>query len=288
MKKRFLGAVLALGALVLAGCDKNDDGGGAGKVSPIVNQAFQQKFPSASKVRWETKGEYQVAGFRNGDKQASAWFDGTGNWYMTETDVRFEELPEAVRTAFAGSEYADWKRDDVDRLEREGMETVYVVEVEKGQQEADLYYTSDGVLVKTVLDAEGDDDHSDYLPVYLLSTAMTDFLTDRYPGHRLLEVDAEQGQIEVDFLYGGRCREAVFDVSGGWIHTRTEIRPSEVPSKVADALRASEYAAWTVEEVEEYVALAETYYLFELESGEREAEVKITAEGVLTVRKLES
>ena len=42
-------------------------------------------------------------------------------------------LPEAVRTAFAATEYAaaPWSVDDVDMLEREGVETVYVIEVEK-------------------------------------------------------------------------------------------------------------------------------------------------------------
>ena len=42
--------------------------------------------------------------------------------------------------------YADWRVDDVDKLTREGMETLYVIEVEKGESELDLFYLSTGIL----------------------------------------------------------------------------------------------------------------------------------------------
>ena len=51
---------------------------------------------------------------------------------MTETDVRYENLPEPVLAAHKAGKYADWRVDDVDKLTREGMETLYVIEVEKG------------------------------------------------------------------------------------------------------------------------------------------------------------
>lgn len=94
-----------------------------------------------------------------GAAELSAWFDNGGAWYMTETDIPFAALPEAVQTAFNGSEYAaaPWQVDDVDKLEREGVETIYVVEVEKRENgnktEVDLYYAPDGVLVKKIADA---------------------------------------------------------------------------------------------------------------------------------------
>ncbi len=89
---------------------------------------------------------------------------------MTETDILFTMLPEAVRTAFGATEYASapWTVDDVDKLEREGVETVYVIEAEKHENgletEVDLYYSPDGVLVKKIVDAGGDYDYGDYIP----------------------------------------------------------------------------------------------------------------------------
>lgn len=67
---------------------------------------------------------------------------------QTESDIPFESLPEAVKTSFNASEYARWRKEDVDKVERADMETIYVIEVEQGNQEMDLYYTEDGNLFK--------------------------------------------------------------------------------------------------------------------------------------------
>ena len=53
---------------------------------------------------------------------------------MTETEIRFDALPQAVREAFAASEYASWRVDDrVDVLYRAGdvEPEIYVIEVEQ-------------------------------------------------------------------------------------------------------------------------------------------------------------
>ena len=43
---------------------------------------------------------------------------------MTETDIPYQSLPEAVRTSFEASQYANWKIEDVDKVERLNTETV--------------------------------------------------------------------------------------------------------------------------------------------------------------------
>ena len=134
-------------------------------MSTQAEAALKAKYPAATNVVWQTKQGYVVADFSLAEARAagaaelSAWFDNGGAWYMTETDIPFAALPEAVQTAFNGSEYAaaPWQVDDVDKLEREGVETIYVVEVEKRENgnktEVDLYYAPDGVLVKKIADA---------------------------------------------------------------------------------------------------------------------------------------
>ena len=53
--------------------------------------------------------------------------------------------PELMYALDSKSEYADWKVDYIDKLERNGMETFYVIEVETRsgniEKEADLYYS---------------------------------------------------------------------------------------------------------------------------------------------------
>ena len=77
-----------------------------------------------------------------------AWFDAAGKWYMTEEDISYAELPRAVRTAYEAGDYAAWHVDDVDKLLRNGQETVYVLEVEQRDAEYELVYSEDGVLLR--------------------------------------------------------------------------------------------------------------------------------------------
>ena len=117
MKLKIYTLLLALSVTwSLQSCDNDDDGSIA--VPAELQSAFSSKFPNAANVKWETKCGYYVA----------------------------------VKMSFENSEYASWKRDDIDKLERTGVETVFVIEVEKQNQEVDLYYSADGTLIKSIVD----------------------------------------------------------------------------------------------------------------------------------------
>ena len=161
MKLRLCFFMLALGicGAVVQGCDDNDDNL---DVLDKLQAAFSQKYPEAS-PKWKTRSNYYIADFQNQNYAAEAWFTSDAVWLMTETDLPHASLPEAVKNAFKNSEYGQWSLDDVDMLVREGMEPVYVLEVEQGPREMDLYYNAEGILIKVVEDSE--DDSEDYLPI---------------------------------------------------------------------------------------------------------------------------
>lgn len=126
-------------------CD-NDD---SVTPDPQARQAFESKYPNATQVEWEKKNNYLIAEFIDNQLDGKAWFDATGRWYMTETELTHtSQLPEDVQKALANSEYAQWYIDDIDRLERNETETIYVIEVKKDKQEYDLYYSADGIWSK--------------------------------------------------------------------------------------------------------------------------------------------
>lgn len=188
--KKFMVLVMGLVSLgVMAGCD---DDSKSVKVPAAVQAAFGEMFPAASHVEWEDKGGYMVADFRSAGTVMQAWFDAAGKWYMTEEDISYAELPRAVRTAYEAGDYAAWHVDDVDKLLRNGQETVYVLEVERAEQEFDLYYSEDGVLLREVPDRDGNDDHGDMLPQEL-SKAISDFIARKYPGARIVDAEREKG-----------------------------------------------------------------------------------------------
>ncbi len=162
IKNVFLLAALSL--CLFQSCDNDDNEPVPGYVSAETKAAFDEKYPAAKDVEWETRNDYLIVDFKQDKVEKEAWFDNSGTWYMTETDIPFAQLPDAVKTAFQQGEYSTWKVDDVDMIERRDVETVYVIETEQGNSEVDLYYSPDGILVKTVLDAGGNDGYEDFIP----------------------------------------------------------------------------------------------------------------------------
>lgn len=296
MKRNTILMTLLVSALALAGCDKNEDNGSR---EPAVSQqakaALAAKYPSATNVAWQTKGNYVVASFSLPASRAeagndlAAWFDNGGAWYMTETDIPFTALPQAVRTAFNASEYAaaPWTVDDVDMLEREGVETIYVIEVEKRENgvetEIDLYYSADGVLVKMLTDSAPDYDYGDYIPSRP-ATGIEEYIRTNYPGARITEIDYEHGMTEVEIIDSRTPRELLFDGSGAWVYTKTEVRRSDVPQTVIQALENGEYAAYRIDDIDHYKTPDREFYRFDLESAQGDAKVDIALDGTLTLK----
>lgn len=276
MKTRFYSILMAVACIIgFLSCDNDDDNL---RVSPELQKAFLEKYPAATRVEWETKAGYYVADFYDNASEASAWFTPAGVWCMTETDVLYVGLPEAVKAAFEQGDYSTWTVDDVDKLERRDMETVYVIEVEKKPQEMDLYYSAEGLLIKAVADTDHDDDYESHLPIQA-PEAILSFINDKYPDARLIEIEVEQGVTEVEIVHEGRCKEVRFDKTNNWISTSWDIRRNELPAVVTQALANSEYSTYTVDDAEYYEAPQGDYYQIELEQGAKEIKVKIDTTG---------
>lgn len=270
--------LLAFAGICFSGCDKDDDGI---KVDQKVETAFNVKYPGASRVSWERKSGYLVASFTQDNTRTEGWFDADGQWYMTESDIPFSSLPQTVKTAFGTSQYKDGRVDDVDKIERLGAEIVYVIEVDAPGGDVDLYYSSDGILIKVIFD-DRDDDAGDHVPGKL-PAKVTEFISMTYPSARILDVDVEMKSIEVDIIDGTTPRELMFTTDGTWVYTKTDVRRADVLPAVITALEASQYAAYAIEDIEYFQTPSGDYYEFELESGNTEADIRITDAGVITV-----
>lgn len=270
----------ALSLCLFQSCDNDDNEPVPGYVNAVTKAAFDEKYPSAKDVEWETRNDYIIVDFKQDKIEKEAWFDNNGGWYMTETDIPFAQLPEAVKTAFQQSEYAAWKVDDVDMIERKDAETVYVLEVEQGNNDVDLYYSPDGILVKTVVDTDADDDYEGFIPSQP-SSSVDAYLKEHYPAARIVDIDRENGMTEVEILDGMVYRELLFDNGGAWVQTKTELRASALPEVVAATIRASQYASYRIDDVDFIQTPAGEWYLVELESGNREVKLRIDAAGTI-------
>lgn len=284
MKKTFILLLTAIAALCAFACN-DDDGYSA---PDAVREALKTRYPDAEHVTWKSKNGYAIADFDRPDNRlpegrsdCKAWFSPAGTWYMTEQEIAFEALPEAVRTAFAATEYASWRIDETERFDRDGLETLYVIECELRDTEVELYYTADGRLIRSVVDTDEEDDFEQLLPGKL-PNGVAAYIAERYPAARILEIDRQgsTGVFEVEILDGTKLRELYF-VADKWVRTETEIGLNEVPAAVLAAIEASEYGSWAIEETEFVEEPTRSYYLVELELGPREVKLRIDAEGNL-------
>lgn len=288
----FFSAILIASSLLISGCEKSQmPDKPQDTVSEDILRTFSEMFPQASNVQWELRGDYAKASFDLPDEtkspakgKNSAWFSNRdGEWNMTEKDIRYEELPDAVKTAFEASEYSSWRIDDVDMIIRHGVEEIYVIEVEQGNNETDLYYSADGILTKKIEDAENGYDYEDYIPGEYTSS-IREYIDNEYPGARITDIDDDENGIEIEIIHEREVVELLFTYDNKLIYTKTEARLSEIPQSVLDAVY-KEYPECRIDEADFYVLPdGEEYYIFEIEMrGKDYFEIKASLDGTISI-----
>lgn len=275
MKSIILASALASVALFTA-CDDDDNIHYSNIPSETIN-SFGQLYPNASRVEWDIEMNYFVADFNDGKHEVEAWFDQTGTWVMSETDITYNELPTAVSNSFESSIYGSWRVDDVDLVEQAGRGDIYIIDAEQGEQEITLHYSENGDLINEVPNGN---QNTPIQPTPSPDT-LTSFIQERYPNATILEIDTDRQQTEVDILDNRIHKEVIFDTQDQWLYTEWEIRQTEVPAVVMNALNASEYANYRIDDIHCVERADGLYYAFDLELGNRDYIATFDAEGNL-------
>ena len=250
--------------LTFASCD-DDDNISVSNLPVAIQEEFSTKYPNAQIEEWEQKYGYSVVDFRWEGFEAEAWF-GADGWVMTETDIPYQSLPEAVRTSFEASQY-----------ERINTETIYVIEVESGEREIDLYYSSNGILIKDQTD-QGSTDNP-YLPEET-PTDIEAMVKEMYPNAVIIETDRENGNIEVDIIDQNIGKEVVFNSAYEWIYTSWDIHPNALPDVVKTTVTTN-YPDYMIDDVDFYETPTGNFYDVEIEKGNFEQHIRVTESGEL-------
>lgn len=284
--------LLATAFFTLSSCDNIDhqkDVPSANGVNQNIVATFNDMYPNAQNVEWDVKNNYSVASFymstatKSNSRNHSAWFDNRNyEWAMTETDLGLASVPQGIISALEASEYADWKIDDIDLIVRQGMEMVYVIEVEHGEKSVDLYYTDEGILVKSVIDADDNYDYSDFIP-QATGNNIQDWIANKYPDARIIEIDVENNGTEVEIIDGNVVRDVLFDNSGQWVYSKTEVRWNNLPSLITQKFSSSEYSKYHIDDIDFYQTPDKEYYRFDLEYFDGDVKIDISTDGTITV-----
>lgn len=297
--------ILLTGSFVLmTSCNDNDDlhsNPVPENIPEKVILEFNAKYPNATNVTWSTKDTYAVANFylastRTGGHEPNntAWFNMAGHWNMTETEISYQQLPEAVKTAFEASPYASWRMDnEIDKLQRsDNNETLYIIEVSQKEgnveTEVDLYYTEEGILVKEIVNAEADNDYHEYLPQQPEGNIQT-WLDQNFPNVRIVDYDCEQNGTEVEIIANGLKHEILFDNQQQWVYTKTEYERrdlTQIPTSILNHLRTSPYYTSdnAIDDVEKYTTRDNgTYYCFELKTAyDDDVKIYVNETGIIS------
>lgn len=109
----------------------------------VVTNAFKEKFPAATDVKWEMRQSVCEADFKMNGKKYSSSFTHAGGWVETESPFTFDQLPSKVQNAFDASHKGEMVK-EVGKIETSKGTTKYEVEVMQGVKTLELLYNSDG------------------------------------------------------------------------------------------------------------------------------------------------
>lgn len=286
-------AAFLCGIFVFTSCDKHNNDT---NIDNAVYTAFEREFPGATDVSWSTNGNYAVVSFdwngsRSGnDTDYTAWFEkNTAKFMMHEHDMIFSSIPQTVKTAFEESSYSKspWvHEDEVDVIKREAEElTIYVIEVEKKENgvetEADLYYSENGILLKEIIDADSNKDFTELLPTQPDNDVYS-WVKSKYPGAVIVDIDHEDGCIEVEFIFNSMKHDALLTSSNQWIYTKTDYNrsSSKLPAEALNFIQTN-YPNYGIDDIEYYETASKgNFYSVEIEgSHDNDIELYFDTEG---------
>jgi uncharacterized membrane protein YkoI len=151
MKTLFL--IFAIAAIIsLSACGQTGH-----DVPAKVKATFSQKFPDATKVKWDKENDYEwEAEFKMEGKNMSANFDKDGKWLETETGVNKKDLPEAVLGSLK-NEFSEYNLEEVEFIENSEYKA-YEIKIETDEVDIEVVVDSNGtILKKEIKNEEGEE-----------------------------------------------------------------------------------------------------------------------------------
>ncbi|MEG1498506.1 MAG: PepSY-like domain-containing protein [Bacteroidales bacterium] len=251
--------IVLLAAISFIGCNKDKTKEDPNSPSKEVLQAFAKDFPGATNITWKKHSNYDVASFDFNKQPKSkaaktnytSWYLPTGDLTQIEREIPFDSLPQIVRDTFNLSFYANapWVIDEVEIQIKPGLSgPLYKIEVEKTspEEEVDLYYNSEGLLLREVLDS--DDEFQEDMPV-IIPEKIIEFLSAKYPNCRIDDFDfKKKTNIYKAKIYINKIEyEVYFDASSVWLGSAFEIDYKTIPTAIQTTV-TKDYSAYEIDE----------------------------------------
>jgi uncharacterized membrane protein YkoI len=276
-------------------------------VPSTIQTSFATKYPNASSVVWYryTPGTVRpdvnswnynmdasdyYTSFTWNDVDYVAWYDN-GTWVRSISRVDDADLPVNIKNIIQ-SQYPGYIVTDVE-VEADRKQTVYEVELEKGDMSYKVHYGADGSVIK-----KKERKASRVTPV----EAMTTDFTTRYPnaeevvwysysprdGYEVLPSDwdyhMDASDYEVHFVSDGVTYVSYYD-DGAWIRSESNaFDRAKLPTVISDAIN-KDYSGYTILDVDREDKPAQVLYEVELSKGTQRCKVHYGADGAIVKKK---
>lgn len=126
------------------------------KVPEKVKDAFHEKFPHVTRVKWEKEHENEWEGeFEMDGTKYSANFTSGGVWKETEREIENSEIPEAI-IALLDKAYNDYEIEEAEMGENQ-QGKFYEFEIEVGKEEYEVMIDANGKLTSKAPKEERDE-----------------------------------------------------------------------------------------------------------------------------------
>lgn len=269
-----LSLTMAISTLWLIACNNdnenllvtNEDIPSTGIPQSIVS-AFTARYPSVDGVAWESGSDYYKAGFSDSTSGTNVWFNTNGHWQRTETDLRPDQLPQAV-LYYIKNNYPDYHIDDCELIETPTM-SYYEIELDKaGVPDVHLALNAAGEIIS------GEQNHPNQIPQAVLAA-----FDAKYPS--ALHVEWEKGisYYKAEFIFNGNEVDALFALDGTWQRSETELTANQLPQTIKNYI-ATNYPTNRVDDCDLIETTETKYYVVELD-GANDADIylKFNADG---------
>ena len=121
-----------------------------------------------------------------------------------------------------------------------------------------------------------DDDDNDGISV---PTELSNALAKEHPNARIVDIEKEKnGMTEVEIVHGSISKDVMFTAEGTWAYTTWDISKRHLEDVVKNAVTAA-HPGYVIDDADFIETPDGSYFLVEMEQGEREIYVKVTAEG---------
>ena len=147
MKRILTLLTIAAAMIVSASCEKYEDG----KPSKDVRAEFAKMYPDAWDVEWDrySDGGWVVSfetGKRPDGTDRKAFYDKSGNWIQTITDVLLADVPQNIKNYLQESEYgqAQFEDNDAEYFEIQSGDSFYRFDLVMGGREIEVDVNTGG------------------------------------------------------------------------------------------------------------------------------------------------